>query len=101
MRRHRLAAVVLFGVAAAAGCVTSGHAPTPSTPAAATPPTQPTPPPVTTPGVAWAVVVPSGGDDTPALQAAVDRFDHVIIVGDLKIAGILRITRPVELRWRQ
>ena len=106
MSRHRrLLAAVLFGTAAAVGCVTqSGNAPIPSTPAAAVPSTQtsqPTSPPVTTPGVAWAVVVPAGGDDTAALQAAVDRFDHIIIVGALHIAGVVHIGRPVEIRWRQ
>ena len=100
MRSHRVAAVALFGVAAAAGCVPHGHPPTPSTLVAATPPTQPTPPPVTTPGVAWAVVLPTGGDDTTTLQAAVDRHTHIIIVGNLHIAGVVHITRPVELRWR-
>ena len=91
----------LIVAAAAVGCATSGCAPIPSTPAAAaTPLTQPTSPPVTAPGEAWAVVVPTGGDDTARLQAAVDRFDRIIIIGTLHVAGTVRITRPVEIRWR-
>lgn len=105
MSRHRrLLAAVLFGTAAAVGCVTqSGNAPIPSTPAAAVPSTEttkPTSPPVTAPGEAWAVVVPGGGDDTARLQAAVDRYDRVIIWAPLRVDGTVRITRPVEIRWR-
>ena len=43
---------------------------------------------------------PGGGDDTAQLQAAVDRFDRIIIIGTLHVAGTVRITRPVEIRWR-
>ena len=102
MNRHRrhLTAAVLFGAAAAVGCATSGCAPIPSTPAAAATPPQPTSPLVTAPGEAWAVVVPGGGDDTAQLQAAVDRFDRIIIIGTLNITGTVRVTRPVEIRWR-
>lgn len=103
MSRHRrLTAAVLFGAAVAVGCATqSGNAPIPSTPVTAAPSsTQPTSPLVSAPGVAWAVVRPTGGDDTAALQAAVDRFDHIVIIGTLHIAGVVHIGRPVEIRWR-
>lgn len=100
-RRPHLMVAGLIGAAALTGCALPPGPPTPSTAAAAAPPlTQPTSPPVTTPGVAWAVVVPTGGDDTAALQAAVDRFDRIIIIGTLHVAGTVRITRPVEIRWR-
>lgn len=105
MSRHRrLTAAVLFGAAVAVGCATSGCAPIPSTPVTAAPSstqtTQPTSPLVSAPGEAWAVVVPTGGDDTERLQAAVDRFDRIIIFGTLHVTGTVRITRPVEIRWR-
>ena len=90
----------LIVAAAAVGCATSGCAPIPSTPAAAATPSQPTSPLVTAPGEAWAVVVPGGGDDTAQLQAAVDRFDRIIIWAPLRVDGTVRITRPVEIRWR-
>lgn len=90
----------LIVAAAAVGCATSGCAPIPSTPAAAATPSQPTSPLVTAPGEAWAVVVPGGGDDTAALQAAVDRWPRVIVIGTLRVDGTVRITRPVEIRWR-
>ena len=91
----------LIVAAAAVGCATqSGNAPTPSTPTTAATPSQPTSPLVTAPGEAWAVVVPGGGDDTAALQAAVDRWPRVIVIGTLHVAGTVRITRPVEIRWR-
>ena len=98
-RPHRLVAG-LFVAATAVGCSTSGCSALPSTPPAAATPSQPTSPPVTAPGEAWAVVVPTGGDDTAQLQAAVDRFDRIIIIGTLHVAGTVRITRPVEIRWR-
>lgn len=90
----------LIVAAAAVGCATSGCAPIPSTPAAAAIPSQPTSPLVTAPGEAWAVVVPGGGDDTARLQAAVDRWPRVIVIGTLRVDGTVRITRPVEIRWR-
>lgn len=90
----------LIVAAAAVGCATSGCAPIPSTPAAAATPPQPTSPPVTAPGEAWAVVVPGGGDDTQALQAAVDTWPRVIVIGTLRIDGEITITRPVQIRWR-
>ena len=98
-RPHRLVAG-LFVAAAAVGCSTSGCSALPSTPPAAATPSQPTSPPVTALGETWAVVVPTGGDDTAQLQAAVDRFDRIIIIGTLHVAGTVRITRPVEIRWR-
>ena len=99
-RRPHLMVAGLIVAAAAVGCATSGCAPIPSTPAAAATPPQPTSPLVTAPGEAWAVVVPGGGDDTAALQAAVDRFDRIIIWAPLRVDGTVRITRPVEIRWR-
>lgn len=100
-RRPHLMVAGLIGAAALTGCALPPGPPTPSTAAAAAPPlTQPTSPPVTAPGEAWAVVVPGGGDDTARLQAAVDRFDRIIIIGTLHVAGTVRITRPVEIRWR-
>lgn len=91
----------LIGAAALTGCALPLGPPTPSTAGAAAPPrTQPTPPPVTAPGEAWAVVVPGGGDDTARLQATVDRYDRVIIWAPLRVDGTVRITRPVEIRWR-
>ena len=100
-RRPHLMVAGLIGAAALTGCALPPGPPTPSTAAAAAPPlTQPTSPPVTAPGEAWAVVVPTGGDDTAALQAAVDRWPRVIIIGTLHVAGTVRITRPVEIRWR-
>ena len=100
-RRPHLMVAGLIGAAALTGCALPPGPPTPSTAAAAVPPlTQPTSPPVTAPGEAWAVVVPGGGDDTAALQAAVDRWPRVIVIGTLRVDGTVRITRPVEIRWR-
>lgn len=99
-RRPHLMVAGLIGAAALTGCALPPGPPTPSTPAAAATPSQPTSPLVTAPGEAWAVVVPGGGDDTAQLQAAVDRFDRIIIIGTLHVAGTVRITRPVEIRWR-
>lgn len=100
-RRPHLMVAGLIGAAALTGCALPPGPPTPSTAAAAAPPlTQPTSPPVTAPGEAWAVVVPGGGDDTAALQAAVDRWPRVIVIGTLRVDGTVRITRPVEIRWR-
>lgn len=100
-RRPHLMVAGLIGAAALTGCALPPGPPTPSTAGAAAPPlTQPTSPPVTAPGEAWAVVVPGGGDDTAALQAAVDRWPRVIVIGTLRVDGTVRITRPVEIRWR-
>ena len=100
-RRPHLMVAGLIGAAALTGCALPPGPPTPSTAGAAVPPlTQPTSPPVTAPGEAWAVVVPGGGDDTAALQAAVDRWPRVIVIGTLRVDGTVRITRPVEIRWR-
>lgn len=100
-RRPHLMVAGLIGAAALTGCALPPGPPTPSTAGAAAPPlTQPTSPPVTAPGEAWAVVVPGGGDDTAALQAAVDRWPRVIVIGTLRVDGTVRIARPVEIRWR-
>ena len=99
-RRPHLMVAGLIGAAALTGCALPPGPPIPSTPAAAATPPQPTSPPVTAPGEAWAVVVPGGGDDTAALQAAVDRWPRVIVIGTLRVDGTVRITRPVEIRWR-